>query len=142
MKTASLSAKTIKHWLSVGAQATDRVQRLLAQAGLVRPSLPRSDQQDKPKAKALERIQEKEEAKLPQKPLLKLLLPLPKKHRPKKLHLLKKLHRLRRPAEEAALKLWLLLKKPLLKKQPTTVSRPGFRWRSSSMTLRPKRRTS
>ena len=25
----------VKHWLSVGAQATDRVQRLLAQAGLV-----------------------------------------------------------------------------------------------------------
>ena len=53
----------VKHWLSVGAQATDRVQRLLAQAGLVEAK-PRRDQtkQDKPKAKALERIQEKEEA--------------------------------------------------------------------------------
>ncbi|MEC8274173.1 MAG: 30S ribosomal protein S16 [Pseudomonadota bacterium] len=53
----------VKHWLSVGAQSTDRVQRLLAQAGLVEPK-PRRDQtkQDKPKAKALERIQEKEEA--------------------------------------------------------------------------------
>ena len=53
----------VKHWLSVGAQSTDRVQRLLAQAGLVEAK-PRRDQtkQDKPKAKALERIQEKEEA--------------------------------------------------------------------------------
>ena len=53
----------VKHWLSVGAQATDRVQRLLAQAGLIEAK-PRRDQtkQDKPKAKALERIQEKEEA--------------------------------------------------------------------------------
>lgn len=53
----------IKQWLSVGAQSTDRVQRLLAQAGLVEAK-PRRDQtkQDKPKAKALERIQEKEEA--------------------------------------------------------------------------------
>ena len=55
----------VKHWLSVGAQSTDRVQRLLAQAGLVEvEAKPRRDQtkQDKPKAKALERIQEKEEA--------------------------------------------------------------------------------
>ena len=53
----------VKHWLSVGAQSTDRVQRLLAQAGL-EEAKPRRDQtkQDKPKAKALERIQEKEEA--------------------------------------------------------------------------------
>ena len=53
----------VKHWLSVGAQSTDRVQRLLAQAGMAEAK-PRRDQtkQDKPKAKALERIQEKEEA--------------------------------------------------------------------------------
>ena len=53
----------VRHWLSVGAQSTDRVQRLLAQAGLLEAK-PRRDQtkQDKPKAKALERIQEKEEA--------------------------------------------------------------------------------
>ncbi|MBL6772459.1 MAG: 30S ribosomal protein S16 [Alphaproteobacteria bacterium] len=53
----------VKHWLSVGAQSTDRVQRLLAQAGMVEAK-PRRDQtkQDKPKVKALERIQEKEEA--------------------------------------------------------------------------------
>ncbi len=53
----------VKHWLSVGAQATDRVQRLLAQAGLAEAK-PRRDQtkQDKPKANALERIQEKQEA--------------------------------------------------------------------------------
>ena len=53
----------VKHWLPVGAQSTDRVQRLLAQAGMVEAK-PRRDQtkQDKPKAKALERIQEKEEA--------------------------------------------------------------------------------
>ena len=53
----------IKHWLSVGAQASDRVQRLLSQAGVV-DAKARAEQtkQDKPKAKALERIREKEEA--------------------------------------------------------------------------------
>ena len=53
----------IKHWLSVGAQASDRVQRLLAQAGVVEAKA-RSEQtkKDKPKTKALERIREKEEA--------------------------------------------------------------------------------
>jgi small subunit ribosomal protein S16 len=53
----------VKHWLSVGAQSTDRVQRLLAQAGVVESKArPEQTKQDKPKTKALERIREKEEA--------------------------------------------------------------------------------
>ena len=53
----------IKHWLSVGAQTTDRVQRLLAQAGVLEAKArPEQTKQDKPKTKAMERIREKEEA--------------------------------------------------------------------------------
>ena len=58
-----LKEDRIKHWLSVGAQGSDRVQRLLAQAGIVAAKARRDQtKQDKPKAKALERIREKEEA--------------------------------------------------------------------------------
>lgn len=58
-----LKEDRIKHWLSVGAQGSDRVQRLLAQAGIVEAKARRDQtKQDKPKAKALERIREKEEA--------------------------------------------------------------------------------
>ena len=58
-----LKEDRIKHWLSVGAQSSDRVQRLLAQAGIVEAKARREQtKQDKPKTKALERIREKEEA--------------------------------------------------------------------------------
>lgn len=57
-----LNEERIKHWLSVGAQPTDRVARMLAQAGLGEaPAIPAQTKKDKPKAKALERIAEKEE---------------------------------------------------------------------------------
>jgi small subunit ribosomal protein S16 len=58
-----VKADRVTHWLSVGAQATDRVQRLLAQAGVVEAKA-RAEQTKKnqPKTKAMERIREKEEA--------------------------------------------------------------------------------
>lgn len=49
----------IKHWLSVGAQPTDRVAKFFANAGLME-ARPRTDQTKKPqpKAKAQERLKE------------------------------------------------------------------------------------
>lgn len=59
-----LVTERIQHWLSVGAQPTDRVALFLANAGLIKARA-RTDQtkQDKPRAKAQERMKE-EAAKL------------------------------------------------------------------------------
>jgi len=58
-----LKAERIQHWLSVGAQTTDRTQRLLASAGIGEaPKQYPQTKKDKPKAKALERVKEAEEA--------------------------------------------------------------------------------
>jgi small subunit ribosomal protein S16 len=58
-----LKTDRIQHWLSVGAQPTDRVARFLANAGL-REAPKRHDQTKKPqpKEKAQERIRAREEA--------------------------------------------------------------------------------
>ena len=50
----------VKHWISVGAQPSDRVARFLGDAGLVeKPAIPSNQtKQHKPKAKAQERLQE------------------------------------------------------------------------------------
>ena len=44
-----------KHWLSVGAQPTDRVARLLDAAGLMKRKAPNNPEKAKPKKKAQER---------------------------------------------------------------------------------------
>ncbi len=55
----------IQHWLSQGAQATDRVARLLSQAGLgAAPSIPEQTKKSQPKAKAQQRLQEAEDARI------------------------------------------------------------------------------
>src|SRR5581483_10695577 len=47
-----LKEDRIKHWVGVGAQATDRVQRLLASRGLAKaPSVNKQTKKDKPRAK-------------------------------------------------------------------------------------------
>ncbi len=53
----------VRHWLSVGAQPTDRVARMCSDAGLIEPR-PRSEQTKKsqPKAKAQARQREAAEA--------------------------------------------------------------------------------
>jgi small subunit ribosomal protein S16 len=58
-----LVTERIQHWLSHGAQPTDRVARFLATANLV-PAPKRHDQSKKPlpKAKAQERLKEREDA--------------------------------------------------------------------------------
>lgn len=51
-----------KHWLSVGAQPSPRVHRFLADAGVMeKPSIPEQTKKNQPKAKAQERIREREE---------------------------------------------------------------------------------
>jgi small subunit ribosomal protein S16 len=58
-----LKEERIKHWLSVGAQPTDRVAKFLSQAGCMSPR-PRPEQtkQPLPKAKAQERLKEQQKA--------------------------------------------------------------------------------
>ena len=59
-----MKEERIKHWLSMGAQPTDRVARFFAQAGYI-AAKPRADQtkQGAPKAKAQERLKEQEKAR-------------------------------------------------------------------------------
>jgi small subunit ribosomal protein S16 len=59
-----LDAERIQHWLSVGAQPTDRVARFIGEAGLA-PKFAVSNQtkQQQPKAKAQERLKKAEEAR-------------------------------------------------------------------------------
>lgn len=53
----------IKHWVSVGALPTDRVARLFSKIGLAEaPKVNPQTKQDKPRAKAQERLKAAEEA--------------------------------------------------------------------------------
>lgn len=57
-----LNEERIKHWLSVGAQPTDRVARFLGQAKIIdAPAFRDSPKKSQPKAKAQERLKEREE---------------------------------------------------------------------------------
>ncbi|MBF0251040.1 MAG: 30S ribosomal protein S16 [Alphaproteobacteria bacterium] len=57
-----IDAERAKHWIAQGAKASDRVARFLAGAGLAdKPAVPEQTKKNKPKAKALERLAEKEE---------------------------------------------------------------------------------
>ena len=52
----------IKHWLSVGAQPSDRVARFLGAASIApAPAIPEQTKKSQPKAKAQERLREAEE---------------------------------------------------------------------------------
>jgi len=63
-KRVQLVEERIKHWLGVGAQPSDRVQRFLAQAGMMdAPAIHEQPKKSKPKAKAQERMAAEEEAK-------------------------------------------------------------------------------
>ena len=54
-----LDANRAKHWLSVGAQPTDRVARFLDQAGVLERSARNNPNKDKPGEKATERAEER-----------------------------------------------------------------------------------
>jgi small subunit ribosomal protein S16 len=59
-----LNAERIKHWLSVGAQPTDRVARFIGDAGLApKFAIPNQTKKPQPKAKAQERMRQAEEAR-------------------------------------------------------------------------------
>ena len=59
-----MKEERIKHWLSMGAQPTDRVARFLAQAGYIAAKArPEQTKQGAPKAKAQERLKEQEKAR-------------------------------------------------------------------------------
>jgi small subunit ribosomal protein S16 len=60
-----ISKERAEHWLKVGAQPTDRVQRILSDLGLMEaPKVTEKTKKHLPKAKAQERIKAKEEAAL------------------------------------------------------------------------------
>jgi len=60
-----ISKERAEHWLKVGAQPTDRVQRILSNLGLMEaPKVTEKTKKHLPKAKAQERIKAKEEAAL------------------------------------------------------------------------------
>jgi len=54
-----LDADRAKHWLSVGAQPTDRVARFLDQAGVLERSVRNNPNKGKPGEKATERAEER-----------------------------------------------------------------------------------
>lgn len=57
-----LDGEKIAQWTSKGAQPTDRVARLIAQAGLgAAPAIPEQTKKNQPKAKAQNRLAEKAE---------------------------------------------------------------------------------
>jgi small subunit ribosomal protein S16 len=59
-KRVTLDADRAKHWLSVGAQPTDRVHRFLDKAGVLERAPRNNPNKGKPGEKALERIEEME----------------------------------------------------------------------------------
>jgi small subunit ribosomal protein S16 len=59
-KRVTLDADRAKHWLSVGAQPTDRVHRFLDKAGVLERTPRNNPNKGKPGEKALERIEEME----------------------------------------------------------------------------------
>jgi small subunit ribosomal protein S16 len=58
-----LDTERAKHWLGVGARPSDRVARFLGQVELIAvPAVPTQTRKSQPKAKALERMKERQEA--------------------------------------------------------------------------------
>ena len=58
-KRVELNAERVQHWLSNGAQPTDRVLRFLDQAGLLKRDVKSNPEKGKPGKKAVERAAEK-----------------------------------------------------------------------------------
>ena len=57
-----VDVERVKYWLSKGAQPTERLEKMLSAMGLVNaPATREQPKKSAPKAKALERIKEKEE---------------------------------------------------------------------------------
>lgn len=61
-KRIVLNTERASHWLSTGAQPTERVERFLDAAGLLKREARNNPNKGKPGAKALERLEEKKAA--------------------------------------------------------------------------------
>jgi small subunit ribosomal protein S16 len=61
-KRVVLDTERAAHWLKTGAQPTDRVERFLDAAGLLKREPKNNPEKAKPGAKALERLEEKKAA--------------------------------------------------------------------------------
>lgn len=61
-KRIVLNTERATHWLSTGAQPTDRVERFLDAAGLLKREARNNPNKGKPGAKAIERLEEKKAA--------------------------------------------------------------------------------
>jgi small subunit ribosomal protein S16 len=60
----NLNEERAKHWVSVGARPSDRVARFLGQAEIIEmPAIPEQTKKSQPRAKTLERLKERAEAK-------------------------------------------------------------------------------
>ena len=60
-----ISKERAEHWLKVGAQPTERIQRILSELGMMEaPKITEKTKKHLPKAKAQERVKAKEEAAL------------------------------------------------------------------------------
>ena len=58
-----LKEERIRHWLSVGAQPTNRVARFCGHAGIIgMPAIPEQTKQNQPRPKTVERVKAAEEA--------------------------------------------------------------------------------
>ena len=58
----TIKKERIEHWLAVGALPSDRVARFLGSSGIIsNPPIPNQTKQNLPKAKAVERLKEREE---------------------------------------------------------------------------------
>ena len=57
-----VNAERVKYWLSVGAQATERVEKLLAEVSIVeKPAISERPKKSAPKKKAQERLKAEQE---------------------------------------------------------------------------------
>ena len=57
-----INAERVKHWLSVGAQASERVEKLLAELNIMeKPAISERPKKSAPKKKAQERLKAAEE---------------------------------------------------------------------------------
>lgn len=61
-KRVVLNVERAEYWIKTGAQPTDRVERFLDAAGLIKRSARNNPEKGKPGAKALERLEEKKAA--------------------------------------------------------------------------------
>jgi small subunit ribosomal protein S16 len=63
-RRVTLNQERIKYWLSVGAQPSDRVQRMLSTVGICEmPAIPEQTKKSAPRPKTVERMKAAEEAK-------------------------------------------------------------------------------